>query len=172
MTLKLLIVTALVVCFTFMEVDAYSNREISLEDAEDEDNLKKTIEAEGFWTRHLSASMSMGKKGLFLDRRHRHVKVKEAQNHNEVDGFWTRHLSASMSMGKKGLFLDRRHRHVKVKEAQNHNTVSLKDGKNYSIARALRGRLASPRKLPVFSEISDTVDKGVAMNEEAYFLGT
>jgi hypothetical protein len=155
-----------------MEVDAYSNRKISLEDAEDEDNLKKTIEVEGFWTRHLSASMSMGKKGLFLDRRHRHVKVKEAQNHNEVDGFWTRHLSASMSMGKKGIFIDRRHRHVKVKEAQNHNTVSLKDGKNYSIARALRGRLASPRKLPVFSEISDTVDKGVAMNEEAYFLGT
>jgi hypothetical protein len=169
MTIKLLTVTILIVCFTFIEVDAYSNRKISLKGAEDEDKLKDTREVEGFWTRHLSASMSMGKKGLFVDRRHRHVKVKEAQNHNEVEGFWTRHLSASMSMGKKGLFVDRRHRHVKVEQAQNHDTLSLTDGKNYSITRALRGRLASPRKLPVFSEISDTVNQGVAMKEEAYF---
>lgn len=193
MALKLLIVIALVVCFTFIKVDAYRNHKISLKDAhgnEDEEKLEDTIEVEGFWTRHLSASMSMRKKGLFVDARHRHVKVREAEKKDtaflkdgehykiyvkdedstiEAEGFFTRHLSASMSMGKKGLFVDGRHRHVKVKEAEKHNTVSHKDGENYSITGALRGSLASPGKLPVSSGISDVVNHVAAMKEEEHF---
>lgn len=193
MAIKLLIVIALIVCFTFIKVDSYQTHKISLKDApgnEDEENLKDTIEVEGFWKRHLSASMSMGKKGLFVDRRHRHVKVQEAEEKDtvflkdgehykiyvkdedstiEAEGFFTRHLSASMSMGKKGLFVDGRHRHVQVKEAEKYSKVSLKDDENYSITGALRGSLPSSGKLPVLSEISDVLNHVAAVKEEEHF---
>lgn len=81
---KLLTIAAFVICFSCITVKANPTRKLSLMDSHgDEDSLDGTAEALGFWTRHLSASMSMGKKGLFVDRRHRNIKG-EPERENSI----------------------------------------------------------------------------------------
>jgi hypothetical protein len=80
---KLLTIAAFVICISCITVNANPTRKLSLMDSHgDEDSLEGTAEVLGFWTRHLSASMSMGKKGLFIDRRHLNIKGEPEGEHS------------------------------------------------------------------------------------------